>query len=137
MTPWEILTQIKETLAAIPDIASCKIGLEQNITPDQYPLIRILPTRTQPKDGVGNQALLEVTVYFGDALLEVESGGLEAVYANLFSLEETIRQAVLFGAVKAAWDTGNRMQVRYVDTIFDEDRLAHYKMMASRFEVEG
>ena len=137
MTPWEILTQIKTTLATIPGTATCKIGLEQNITPDQYPLIRILPTRMQPKDDVGDRALLEVTVYFGAALLEVDSGGLEAVYANLFSLEETIRQAVLFGAVKAAWDAGSRMQARYVDTLLDSDTLPHYKIMASRFEVEG
>lgn len=137
MTAWELLTQIKATLATIPGTTTCKIGLEQNITPDQYPLIRLLPTRMQSKDDVGNQALLEVTVYFGAAVLEVDSGGLETVYANLFSLEETIRQAVLFGAVKAAWESGNRMQVRYVDTLFDEDRLPHYKLMASRFEVEG
>lgn len=137
MTPWELLTQIKETLATIPGMTTCKIGLEQNITPDQYPLIRLLPTRMQPKDDVGNQALLEVTIYFGAALLEVESGGLEAVYARLFGLEETIRQAVLFGAVKAAWDAGNRMQVRYVDTLFDSDALVHYKICASRFEIEG
>lgn len=137
MTAWELLTQIKATLATIPGTTTCKIGLEQNITPDQYPLIRLLPTRMQPADDVGNQALLEVTVYFGAALLAVDSGGLETVYANLFSLEETIRQAVLFGAVKAAWESGNRMQVRYVDTLFDEDRLPHYKLMASRFEVEG
>jgi hypothetical protein len=137
MTPWEILTQIKETLATIPGTTTCKIGLEQNITPDQYPLIRLLPTRMQPKDDVGNQALLEVTIYFGAALLEVDSGGLEAVYARLFGLEETIRQAVLFGAVKAAWDAGNRMQVRYIDTLLDSDQLPHYKLMASRFEVEG
>lgn len=136
MTAWELLVQLKTTLATIPGTATCKIGLEQNITPDQYPLIRLLPTRMQPKDAVGNQALLEVTIYFGAALLEVDSGGLEAVYASLFALEETIRQAVLFGAVKAAWDAGSRMQVRYVDTLFDEDRLVHYKVMASRFEVE-
>lgn len=137
MTAWEILTQIKTTLAAIPGTTTCKIGLEQNITPDQYPLIRLLPTRMQPKDDVGNQALLEVTIYFGAALLEVDSGGLEAVYAGLFTLEAAIREAVLFGAVKAAWEAGDRMQVRYVDTLFDEDRLPHYKLMASRFEVEG
>ena len=28
MTPWELLTQIKETLAVLPGIASCQIGLE-------------------------------------------------------------------------------------------------------------
>lgn len=136
MTPWELLTQIKETLAVLPGIASCQIGLEANITPSDYPLIRIVPTRMRPNDDIGDRALLELTVYFGDALLE-SADGLETVYEGLFELEELIRQAVLFGAVKAAWDAGSRMQVRYVDTLFDEDRLVHYKVMASRFEVEG
>ena len=136
MTPWEILTQIKETLAAIPDIASCKIGLEANITPTDYPLIRLVPTRLTPEDEVGHDAALEVTVYFGDALLE-SSDGLETVYAGLFTLEAAIREAVLFTAKRTAWLAGNTMTGRYVDTLFDEDRLPHYKMMASRFEVVG
>jgi hypothetical protein len=137
MTPQEILTQLETTLATTPGMVTCKIGLEQNITPDQYPLIRIVPTRMRPQDDVGDKVLLEVTVYFGAALLEVDAGGLEAVYAGLLALEMTIREAVLFGAVRAAWAAGNRMQVKFVDVLFDEDRLPHYKMMASRFEVEG
>lgn len=32
---------------------------------------------------------------------------------------------------------GRRLRVRAVETLFDEDRLPHYKLMASRFEVEG
>ena len=136
MTPWEILTQIKETLATIPSIASCRVGLEANITPSDYPLIRLVPTRLTPEDEVGHDATLEVTVYFGDALLE-SSDGLETVYAGLFALEAAIREAVLFTAKRTAWQAGNTMTARYVDTLFDEDRLPHYKMMASRFTVVG
>lgn len=136
MTPWEILTQIKETLAAIPGIASCQIGLEANITPSDYPLIRIVPTRLTPDDDVGDRATLEVTVYFGDALLE-SSDGLETVYAGLFTREAAIREAILFTAKRTAWLAGTTMTARYVDTLFDEDRLPHYKMMASRFTVVG
>ena len=136
MTPWQLLTQIKETLATVPNVASCGIGLEANITPADYPLIRIVPTRLTPEDDVGDRAKLEVTVYFGDALLEV-SDGLETVYAGLFALEEAIRQAMLFAAKRAAWEAGEQFTARFVDTLFDEDRLPHYKMMASRFEVVG
>ena len=136
MTPWEILTQIKETLTTVPTVASCHIGLEANINPADYPLIRIVPTRLVPLDDVGDRALLELTVYFGDALLEA-ADGLETVYARLFALEAQIREAVLFTAQRTAWASGQRLTARYVDTLFDEDRLPHYKMMASRFEVEG
>ena len=136
MTAWEILTQIKGTLALVDGIATCAIGLEANITPSDYPLIRIVPTRLIPKDEVGNRALIELTLYFGDALLE-STDGLEAVYQRLLALESEIRQEVLFGAVRVAWVDGHRLSARFIDTLFDEDRLPHYKMMASRFEVEG
>ncbi len=136
MTPWEILTQIKETLATIPGMTTCKIGLEQNITPDQYPLIRLVPTRMTPKDDVGDRALLELTVYFGDALLE-SADGLETVYEGLFALEALIREAVLFTTKRTAWEGGQRLTARFIDVLFDSDQLPHYKMMASRFEVEG
>lgn len=136
MTPWEILTQIKETLATIPSIASCKIGLEANITPSDYPLIRIVPTRLAPEDDVGHDATLDVTVYFGDALLE-SSDGLETVYAGLFTLEAAIREAILFTAKRTAWLAGHTMTARYVDTLFDQDALVHYKICASRFEITG
>jgi hypothetical protein len=136
MTPWAMLDHLKTALATVSGVASCQIGLEANITPADYPLVRIVPTRMRPNDDVGDRALLEVTVYFGDALLE-SADGLETVYEGLFALESQIRQAVLFGAVRAAWAGGARMAARYVETLFDEDRLPHYKMMASRFEVEG
>lgn len=136
MTPWELLTRLKTTLATLPSIATCQIGLEANITPSDYPLIRIVPTRLTPKDEVGDQAVLAVTVYFGDALLE-SADGLETVYAGLFTLEAAIREAVLFTAARDAWQAGSRLTARFIDTITDEDRLPHYKMMASRFEVEG
>lgn len=136
MTPLELLTQIKATLATVPGIASCKIGLEANITPSDYPLIRIVPTRMTPTDEIGNRATMEVTVYFGEALLEA-SDGLETVYAGLFTLEALIREAILFTAKRAAWLAEKTMTARYVDTLFDEDRLVHYKVCASRFEIEG
>ena len=136
MTPWEILTQIKATLATVSGVATCKIGLEANITPADYPLIRMVPTRMRPQDEVGDRALLELTVYFGDALLEA-ADGLETVYAGLFALEAQIREAVLFTAQRAAWENGQRLTARFIDVLFDEDRLPHYKLMAARFEVEG
>lgn len=136
MTPWDLLGHLKNALAAVSGVATCQIGLEANITPADYPLVRLVPTRLTPHDEVGDRAKLELTVYFGAALLE-SADGLETVYEELLRMEEAIRQAVLFGAVKAAWQAGARMTARHVDTLFDEDRLPHYKMMAGRFEVEG
>ena len=136
MTPFEVLTLIEETLAALPGVASCKIGIEANVTAASYPLVRIVPTRLQADDPDMAKATLSVTVYFGNALLEA-ADGLETVYEELLELEALIREAVLFAAPRAAWQNGERLAITYLDTVFDEDRLVHYKLMASRFEVEG
>lgn len=136
MMPFETLTLIKETLAGIPNVASCAIGIEANVTAASYPLIRIVPTRLQAEDPDMAKATLELTVYFGNALLEA-ADGLETVYEELLELEARIREAVLFTAPRAAWEAGNRLTVTHLDTVFDEDRLPHYKLMASRFEVKG
>lgn len=136
MTPFETLTLIKETLAALPGVASCKIGIEANITAASYPLIRIVPTRLQAEDPDMAKATLAITVYFGNALLEA-ADGLEPVYEELLKLEAMIREAVLFATARAAWQNGERLAITYLDTVFDEDRLVHYKVCASRFEIEG
>lgn len=136
MTPFEVLTLIEETLAALPGVASCKIGIEANVTAASYPLVRIVPTRLQADDPDMAKATLSVTVYFGNALLEA-ADGLETVYEELLELEALIREAVLFAAPRAAWQNGERLAITYLDTVFDEDRLVHYKVCASRFEIEG
>jgi hypothetical protein len=136
MTPFAVLDLIKDTLATIPNVASCAIGIEANITAASYPLIRIVPTLLSAETPGNAKAKLAVTVYFGDALLEA-ADGLEAVYEGLLDLEALIREAVLFTTVRAAWQAGERLSIAYLDTVFDEDRLPHYKLLASRFEIEG
>lgn len=132
--PFDLLTHLRDTLADLDGIVTCRIGLEPNITPDQYPLIRIVPSRLAPVADVGQRVRIDLIVYFGLPTQET-ADGLEAVYENLLRMETEIREAVLFATVRAAG--GRRLRVRAVETLFDEDRLPHYKLMASRFEVEG
>ena len=60
-----------------------------------------------------------------------------AVYADLLDWETAIVEAVLFTVNRTSQAEGVYFQTRFVDTITDEDRLPHYKIFASRFEVEG
>lgn len=138
MTPWAILTHLRDTLqTALGAGTSCRIGLEANITAASYPLARLVPTRLLPPEEVGGRRRrMQLTVYFGDHLLE-SADGLDAVYAALLAMETTIRDAVTLTAVQTARAAGQYVRAVYVDTIADEDRLPHYKLMASRFEVEG
>ncbi|MBE2294768.1 MAG: hypothetical protein IAF00_07445 [Phycisphaerales bacterium] len=136
MTPFETLVYLREVLKLLPDVASCKIGLEANIVPESYPLIRLVPSLLLPQEVGALRRRTRLLVYFGVNLLE-SSDGLEAVYEGLLNQEQAIRDAMMRTAVKAACSQGKRIKVEYVDTITDEDRLPLYKLMASRFEVES
>ena len=118
------LEALRDALATIPDVASCKIGLEQGITAADYPMIRLVPSRLTPGRPY-NQRTAECLVYFGMDITAADAGGLEAVYAALFGLE---------GAILSVLKAGGH---RYLETITDEDRLDAYKLMTIRAEVIG
>ena len=40
------LEAVRNALAALPGVTTCKIGMEDNISPADYPLIRIVPGRS-------------------------------------------------------------------------------------------
>jgi len=117
--PAELLT-LRDALAELPGLSSCQIGLEANISPEHYPLVRIVPARLTPGRPYGNRTC-EVLLYFGARI--ANSQGLEEVYRGLFALEAAIP------------DTLRTLGVRYVETITDEDRLDTYKLMAIRAEL--
>lgn len=121
------LEALRDALAAVPGVATCRIGLEANMTPADYPMIRVVPSKIGPA-GVYGRRRAECLVYFGTPLHEF-SDGLEALYSELFDLE---RQVVEIVETSAAGYVG-----QYVETITDEDRLEAYKLFAVRCEVEG
>ena len=135
MTPFAQLTLIKTVLASVPGTATCRIGLEAAITADDYPIIRIVPTRLIPQE-VGQRRQMELLIYFGAPLLEA-SDGLEAVYETLLTMEQVIKDTLTLTVVKTARDQGQYLKTQYVETITDEDRLPHYKLFAMRWRVEG
>ncbi len=133
-----VLNALLIPLAAIPGVNTCRVGLEANLTPDDYPIIRLVPSSLAP-DGSGNvhgPRTLSLTMCFGAQLLEA-TDGLSAVYAELFRLDAAIREALLVTAIRDGLAVGVWRQITYRDTVMDEDRLPHYKIMAARFEVVG
>jgi hypothetical protein len=114
------LESLRDTLRLIPGITSSKIGLEANISPSDYPMIRIVPTRIAPGKPYSGRSI-ETLIYFGSSLANAE--GLEAVYTALFDIEASI-----LGALQA-------LGSKYIETITDEDRLDAYKLMTVRCEV--
>lgn len=116
------LTTARDALATIPGVASCKIGIESNIGPADYPMIRLVPSRITPGRPY-HKRTSEVLIYFGTQTAHSE--GLETVYANLFTLEASILAKV------------KTLAGRYIETLTDEDRLDAYKLMTVRVELEG
>ena len=113
-------TTITTAQAGDPATGSCAIGLEANISPADYPMIRIVPVRITPGKGYGARTC-EALLYFGVPLANSE--GLEAVYEELFDFEAEII------------DVLGTLRGRYIETVTDEDRLDTYKLMAIRCEI--
>lgn len=124
---YPVLTSLLTKLEAIPDVTSCKIGIEPGMTPDDFPMIRIVPTIVRP----GNQVFtrkMEVVVYYGAAVLEFD--GMDALYETLFEMEYAI--------IKAMTSSGSGYGVKFIETFADEDEPGEaYKQFASRFEIEA
>jgi len=116
------LEAARDAFAAIPGVASCKIGLEANLSPEDYPMIRIVPFRITPGRPYSTRSS-ETFIYFGVPVANSE--GLEAVYASLFDLEAKILEKL------------KTLQGRYVESIMDEDRIDTYKLMSIRCFLEG
>lgn len=115
---------LKTALAGVAGVATCKIGMEANISPDDYPMVRLVPSVVRNGPYLGRQC--DLTIYFGQPIHEF-TDGLESLYASLFALESEIMVAVRATGLNAAYD----------ETVLDEDRLEAYKIMALRFLVTG
>lgn len=120
MAAMTTLNAARDSLATIPGVASCAVGLESNIGPGDYPLIRLVPSRLTPGRPY-NERTIETLIYFGASTTLSE--GLANVYSDLFALE-----AAIIAKIKA-------LGGRYLETITDEDRLDAYKLMTIRADL--
>ena len=130
MSTWAVLASIRDALAALDGVKSCKVGMERTIKPADYPLVRIVPRTIT--DGVprGLAREIECLIYFGMPLHEFsDTGGLEAVYEKLLPFEER-----LLTAARAADGVASLV---HVETLLDEDQVAAFKMMALRVRIVG
>lgn len=131
-TVMQHLEGLRDKLAQLPGVQSCRIGLEANISPDDYPMIRLVPSDMRPNSQLPYRMDCECLIYFGQALQPFDdapdSAGrtrLEKVYAALLQMDAEIRAAV----------RGRFFEC--LETVLDEDRLETYKLMALRIKVNG
>ena len=121
-----VLTALRDRLASVAGIVTCRVGIEANMTPADYPMVRIVPSKVSYAAVLGRRKV-DCLVYFGTPVHKF-SAGLEALYADLLALE-----ALLIDAATS----GSTYYCEYLETIADEDRVDGFKLMAMRVVVEG
>ncbi len=122
-SPMVALQRLKVALANVSGVASCNIGIEANMAPEDYPMVRIVPSLVRYGQMLQNRTT-EVLIYFGQPVHEFEAG-LEAIYDGLFDLEGKLLDAC----------TASGVYFQYQETVADEDRVDGYKLMAIRAVV--
>jgi hypothetical protein len=121
MSMMQALESVRTELGMLPGVASCKIGLEANISPADYPLIRLVPERATPGRPYTVRTI-GLLIYLGVPIADSE--GMEEVYEALLALETSV-----MGALR-------RLEIRYLESILDRDELEQpYKVMAIRCEL--
>jgi hypothetical protein len=123
-TAYPLLTSLRDALATVAGVATCKIGLEANMTPADYPMVRIVPSRVANGEVIGRRSV-GVLIYFGQPIHEFSSG-LEAQWQSLLAMESAL--------LDKAQQTATFV---YSETILDEDRNEAYTLLAIRGEVQG
>ena len=126
------LEGLRDKLAQLPGVQSCKIGLEANINPADYPMIRLVPSDMRPHAELKYRMDCECLIYFGQALQPFDDAPdskgrtrLEKVYAALLQMDADIRLIARSRFIEC------------METVLDEDRLETYKLMALRVKING
>ena len=91
-----VLTDIRDKLAKLPNIKTCRIGIESTLTPESYPLIRIQMLGFKKSESQTHRNG-DLMIYFGLPLVEGDVP-LESIYAQMLELEQKIVNELEFGA---------------------------------------
>jgi hypothetical protein len=69
---------------------------------------------------------MEILIYYGEMVRPLNEGGLDDQLEWLLAMEDKIKTAVI---------PGQGWRARWIETVWDEDRIPGLKIFASRFEV--
>ena len=80
------LEHAKAALAGIPGLVSCEIGRKEDVSPNDYPMIQIVPTRVTPGAAYAGRTMPYYVIH---AKADLDPGGAITELANA-SFENTI-----------------------------------------------
>ena len=142
-TLMDALAWLRDALAGIADVQTCRIGFEPDVLPDAYPIARVVPltvSRMPQSQAVQVMRQVEVIVYLGVAshdfeqpASETDNTGTEGLWRRLFDLESAVLAAIpKTGAYSARW----------IETVTDEtmpeaERNPAFRMIGMRMVVMG
>jgi len=127
MNVYEMLKEIEGQLQGVEGINTVKIGLESSMTARDYPAIRLVSTTNNRTSYLEEDMAFDV--YFGDNMHE--KIGIDEIYRKLYEWENIIRERL------DLFQTSSSGLVKWKSTVSDEDRLQGYKILVSRFVVDG
>lgn len=126
---FDTLVTVRDHLGALPGVATSRIGLEANMTPADYPMIRVVPAELVNGPTL-QRTKIRALIYFGKPIHEfTEAGRLEDLYSELFDMEASI--------IAALRTIGGGILAKQSRTILDEDRVDAYKLMCMQVEISG
>ena len=120
------LDAMKTNLASIKGVKTCAVGLEANITPASYPMIRLVPTQFRKSDKAAHYRICDLAIYFGLPLVEGKTSA-ETIYKDLIEMETKVIDATRMG------DT---YRSTYQKTMVSTSEVEHYKLFCVFLEVE-
>lgn len=124
---YEAIKEIKEMLAGIDGINTLKIGIEPNISPSDYPIIRIVINRNTLSNTNGWENDIYFSVYFGAKIDDIK--GIENIYKYLYTLENEIKKRLHNAQLK------NSCLIRFENTQSDNDTLKNFKILCSEYKI--
>jgi hypothetical protein len=121
-----LLEVLRDELATVPGVVSAKVGIEANMTADDYPMIRIEPSAIR-YGGLTQTRAVDVLIYFGTPVHEFTTD-LQGLLSDLMGMES---------AILTKLESSQVVRFDYDETVADEGRVDGYRLMAIRGAVEG
>ena len=118
-----VLADIKAKLSAIEGIKTCKLGLEANLAPADYPIIRICPKSFKNDNSITKTCNLYI--YFGLPLVEGVVS-LEDILGQMVDLEEEVIKAT---------ESGDDYKSIYRTTLVSDNSVEHYQLFVVVLDI--
>jgi len=120
---FDVVAQIADALVDV-GAKSVAIGIEQGISADDTPFVRIVPFEEESEEFA--KAGLSFGVYVGTDIVD----DMAQTYKEHMDMVERIKSALSF----TQWNGG---VCYYKGTKFDRDIVKHYKVALVEFEIKG